>query len=332
MTSTDPASVPGFIVLAAYRPPAELFSRQLRSIQAQTLTAFQCVIVADGGVDEVRGQVVDAVGTDERFRVVGFEERVGFYSNFERGLEEVPSDAPWVALSDQDDEWRHDKLAILVPALERAALVSGQARVVTYPEGVVVSASTQRRAVTAPALVLENQFSGALCVFRGSLLRTALPFPRYTGPAQVHDHWLAVCAAATGGIAVVDTVVQDYVQHSANVLGEADTARLGWRQTLRRRRDAVRTDTQGAGPRAVARSIYLVNAGWAEVMIDALGTRVVRAPVQQLAAAFGSHRRSGRTVQTVIGAARRREISARSAAVYLVGSALWTLTGGDRRG
>ncbi len=333
MTSLESASATatGYVVLAAYQPPAELFTRQLRSIQGQTLAAFRCVIVADGGADPVRAMVRDAVGDDDRFDVVGFEDRVGFYANFERGLAEVPADAPWVALSDQDDEWMPDKLAVLVAALDRSALVSAQARVVTYPDKDVVSASTLRRVVSAPALVLENQFSGALCVFRGSLLQTALPFPRYVGPAQVHDHWLAVCAAVTGGVAVIDRVVQDYVQHSSNVLGEADAARLGWRQTLRRRREALRAETHARGLRAVARSLYVVNAGWAEVMVDTLAARVDDPRARLLSAAFGSRRRARRTLRSVIAAVRRGEISPRTAAVHLVGNAAWTLTGERRR-
>lgn len=330
MTPTDPAAAPieGYIVLAAYRPPAELFARQLRSLQAQTLGAFRCLVVADGGSDAVRAQMIDAVGDDDRFEVIGFEERVGFYRNFERGLAAVPADAAWVALSDQDDVWMPDKLATLVPALQDAALVSGQARVVTYPEGVVVTASTARREVDATSLVLENQFSGALCVLRRSLLDVALPFPALPGPAQVHDHWLAVCAAATDGTRVVDRVVQDYVQHTANVLGEADAARLGWRETLRRRRAALAAE--GGGPRALARSLYVVNAGWAEAMTDALRARVDTPVARGLAAAFGRRRRAGATVRAVLGAVRRSETTPRTAVVHLLGAALWSVTGGRR--
>lgn len=325
--SASPAAE-GYVVLAAYRPPPELFARQLRSIQAQTLARFRCLVVADGDSDAVRAQMTAAVGDDERFRVIGFDERVGFYRNFERGLAAVPAGVPWVALSDQDDEWAPDKLAVLVAALDQATLVSGQARVVTYPEGVVVSASTDRRVVAAPALVLENRFSGALCVFRGSLLEVALPFPGLAGPAQVHDHWLAVCAAATGGTRVVDRVVQDYVQHSANVLGEADAARLGWRETLRRRRAALRAE--GGGPRALARSLYVVNAGWAEAMADTLAARIDTDVSRGLRDAFGARRRLGTTLRTVAAAVRRGEVTPRNAVVHLLGRALWTLTGGRR--
>jgi hypothetical protein len=219
-----------------------------------------------------------------------------------------------------------DKLDVLLPALEGAALTSGQARVVTYPEGAEISESTERRAVSPSALMLENRFSGALCVFRGDLLNVALPFPSCPGPAQVHDHWLAVCAEATGGTRVVDRVVQDYVQHSSNVLGEVDSARLSLRETLRRRRAALRAE--GGGFTALARTLYVVNAGWATAMADAIGARVDTNIAHGLETTFGGRRRVGAVVRTVAAAVRRGEVTPRNAVVYLVGSVAGWLASG----
>ena len=56
--------------------------------------------------------------------------RLGFYRNFERALSLVPADADYVALADQDDAWRPEKLATLLAALGRRQLVYSDARVV----------------------------------------------------------------------------------------------------------------------------------------------------------------------------------------------------------
>ena len=53
---------------------------------------------------------------------------------------------------------------------------------------------------------------------RMDLLRSALPIPRYTG--VFHDMWLALVASRQGGITFVDRILQDYVQHGENVLGQ----------------------------------------------------------------------------------------------------------------
>ncbi|MFJ6653182.1 glycosyltransferase [Microbacterium sp. NPDC091313] len=327
---TRAAAAGGCIVLAAFRPDEKLFRTQLRSIQAQTLDAFVCLVVADGDAEAIEAIVRRAVGDDGRFRVIGYQDRVGFYRNFERGLAAVPDDVEWVALSDQDDRWYPDKLRTLVPALEGVALVSGQARVVRDDDGRVLASSTGRRDVGARALVLENHFSGALCVFRRELLATALPFPALPGPAEVHDHWLAVCASALGGVRVVDDVVQDYVQHGANVLGETDRSRRGWRQVLRRRLAAARADGDSSRVRAWARSVYVVNAGWARVMTDTLAARVTSSTSTDLQRLYGRGRRARITMPVLAKEVAARRLHPRNAAVYAAGWAAGGLTGVGR--
>ena len=49
-----------------------------------------------------------------RFRLIENDQRVGFYHNFERALNNVPDECSFVALSDQDDFWYANKLTTLV--------------------------------------------------------------------------------------------------------------------------------------------------------------------------------------------------------------------------
>ncbi len=225
--TTTPSDGHGVIVLAAYRPNPELFAVQLQSIRHQSRGDFRCLVGADGGQEEVRRLVEETVGDDPRFEVVGWDDNLGFYLNFERLLALVPDDVAWVALSDQDDRWHPDKLARLVPLLDRTSLATAQARVVSWPEGRVLLERTDRRVVPAEDLLFQNQVTGSLSVFRRSLLDVALPFPRLHTVTQLHDHWLALCAVAIDGYEVLDDVVQDYVQHGGNLVGEVATHR-GW--------------------------------------------------------------------------------------------------------
>ncbi|MDQ0075270.1 glycosyltransferase [Arthrobacter oryzae] len=263
----------GVVALAAYQPNWELFRTQLRTIQNQTHERFLCLISADGGFAEVRDFVAGEFGGDERFRVIGFEERLGFYGNFERVLQHAPAEAEWVALSDQDDSWYPSKLEILVPHLNDVSLVAAQARVVRLPGNVVVTPSTQRKNVALDALLAQNQVTGSLCLFRRELLDLALPFPRLNTISQVHDHWLAVCAKATGGALVVDDVVQDYVQHGGNVLGE-----VGGRKSIAKSFEhvtALSRKFQGSSsPLAMLRTANDLSFGWRRVMADTLRKRV----------------------------------------------------------
>ncbi len=269
----------GAVVLAAYRPDRRLFARQLVSIAEQTRTDFRCLVGADGGQEEVRRLVAEVVGDDPRFEVVGWDDNVGFYLNFERLLEAVPEDAGWVALSDQDDYWYPDKLERLVPLLDDAALATGQARVVTWPEERVLLASTDRAATAPEDLLFQNQVTGAFTVLRRTLLDVALPFPRVHTVTQLHDHWLALCAAAVDRYVVLDEVVQDYVQHGSNAVGEIATHR-GWTPARFVRRIIQLGDTYEGGHSIAqcARACQVQSFGWRRLVLDTLATRLARLP------------------------------------------------------
>lgn len=208
----------GVICLAVFRPDQTSFKVQVRSIQDQTVRDWTCLIAIDGHDQMATRLVESVVHADERFRMVGFDDHVGHYRNFERLLSMVPTEAAWVALSDQDDRWDPRKLETLLPFLDQVPLVTGQARITIGPNGLTKSL-TARREVDLAALIIENQVSGALSVFRRELLDQALPFPTPT-PAAFHDHWIGLSAKARGGYRVFEGQVQDYVQHGGNVIGE----------------------------------------------------------------------------------------------------------------
>jgi hypothetical protein len=279
-THEPPSAGLGVVVLAAYRPDPELFGIQLRSIRDQTRYDFRCLIGADGGEADVRQLVDEFVGEDERFTVVGWEDNVGFYLNFERLLMAVPESAAWVALSDQDDAWYPTKLEHLVPRLDKVILVTGQARVTSHPSGQVLLHRTSRRVVPAGDLLLENQVSGALAVFRRELLDLALPFPRHHTVTQLHDHWLAVCAAALDRYVVVEEVVQDYVQHADNIVGEVGTSRPPWTLPLVWRRMMALADEYEGGhsPVRVVRACQTLSFGWRRVMLEEIVKRLGEVP------------------------------------------------------
>lgn len=213
---------PGAVVMVSFRPRIDLFRAQLESIRNQTRSDFQCYIAADGDVRDTALVVQQIVGDDSRFHVIGFDNNVGVFLNVERALQRVPHDVSWIAIADQDDRWHVDKLQRLLPLLDGGAdLATGQARVVEWPSTRVLMASTARSVAPAAHLLLQNSVSGGMSVLRRDLLDLALPFPRYPGPGQYPDHWIAFCAASRGGIDCLEAVVQDYVQHGSNLVGES---------------------------------------------------------------------------------------------------------------
>lgn len=243
----------GTICMAIYKPNPVLLRRQIVSIQRQTLSDWNCIVGIDGSDPDALSAVNDIIQGDERFEIYEYENRVGFYHNFERILACVPKDAAWVALSDQDDVWHADKLEKLVPHLSTSSLVAGQARVVQvgeFGDGVATSGHTHRSFTELGDLVFDNVVTGALTVFRIDVLEAALPFPPRTDVA-FHDHWLGVCAVLQNGITFIPDTVQDYVQHGGNVIGEE--ARAGF---------LVRMNRLTSTNSLTASVKYVVNQRW----------------------------------------------------------------------
>lgn len=305
--------------MAAYKPDLTLFRIQLESIQKQTHANFDCLISVDGDPGPIR-EFVDTTLGDPRFHVLGFDNRLGFYGNFERVLTHVPPHAQWVALSDQDDYWYPEKLEVLLPHLGIHDLVSGQARVVEAGSGRVAADSTARRNVPFTDLVAQNQVTGGQTVFRRCLLDLALPFPRLTTVTEVHDHWLAACAGAAGSILVVQDIVQDYVQHGANVLGEA-AGGFNPVRSVRRMVSLAEKFEGGHSPAKIAMACRKLSYGWRAAMVDTLAERLQAAgpDFAEAMAAFSTGHRWIPTLAALAKGARRGNVAPACLAEFVSG-------------
>ncbi|MCI1017618.1 glycosyltransferase [Microbacterium sp. C5A9] len=321
----------GSIVLAAYQPDPELFRRQLESLRAQTVDAWECVISVDGDPAPIRTLVAEITGDDPRFRVIGDGTRRGFFLNFEHGVRAVDPSARWIALSDQDDEWYPAKLATLLPHLAEVDLVSGQARLVEQPSGRVLG-ETSRADHGLVANVLNNQFSGSAFVFRSEILAKALPFPVASTRTAAHDHWLAVVAGAGRGTRMLPDVLQDYVQHSGNVFGDPSemTGPVRPLQSIRTVLSLAQKYEGSRTPAALVRMVFWLNVGWRQLITDTLLARVggTDAAAAELIPYFSAHRRFADLNRLLREAVANEEVVARFRVEYLASWFAGVLTRG----
>ena len=312
----------GVIALAAYQPDWNLFRRQLHSIRDQSHDDFECYISADGGQDDIAKFVDKTVEGDKRFRVIGFDDRLGFYGNFERVLKHVPAEAEWIALSDQDDYWYPQKLECLLPYLAQYSLATGQARVVTET-GIVLAESTNRSNVPPTHLLLDNQITGGLSVFRGELLDTVLPFPRLSNPSENHDHWIGLCAAVADGAYIAEEIVQDYIQHGGNVLGEPGR-KFNLNHSINNLRRMGRKYEGGGDLSSLLRVIMNMKYGWSRTMVLELQERGSHHghALEPLLEVVVPRKRWGKKIAILWSAVASRHVSLPSALTFAAGAVL----------
>ncbi|MDP4816741.1 MAG: glycosyltransferase family 2 protein, partial [Pontimonas sp.] len=207
---------------------------QLQSILDQTRPPDEIVISDDGSTDstlEIIEEFASSSGGPQPpvWRVETRAKPLGVSGNFASAL----AKARWefIALADQDDVWEPERLekglshfhdgVLLVHS--DATLIDASGR----PTGTLMSAlrltSTERRNLLSgralDALLRRNVVTGATTMIRSSLLEHALPIPE----GWVHDEWLALVAAAQGGVVYHQDPLIRYRQHGNNEIGASKT-------------------------------------------------------------------------------------------------------------
>ena len=261
------------VVVSTYNGAAYL-GEQLASILAQSRQPDLIIVTDDESSDDTVAIARAALaGFDGDTLITTNPGARGVVPNFSHGLAAaVDAGADLIALSDQDDIWRPDKLRELIAVFEDrpglqllhsdARLVDAQGAAIggTLLESISMSPRMRRLEHDGrgfSVLLRRNTVTGATSVVRRGLVQTALPVP----PGWVHDEWLAIVAAATGRFDLVELPLVDYRQHGANEIG---AALLGVGGKARRM----------AAPRAERNARLLTRAEQLPARLEALGSAV----------------------------------------------------------
>src|SRR4051812_33917826 len=191
---------------------AEYLPAQLASIAAQSRLPDELVVHDDASSDGTPA-LVEAFVAQAPFpvRLHRHAERLGSIRNFDSAIAACAGDL--IALSDQDDVWRPDKLRAIARRFDADAgvgLVFSDADLVDAalrPIGRRLWESIgfdrqrqhlwrQRGALTA--LVPGRIVTGATMAFRATFRPLVLPTPDGIAP-MIHDGWIALAIAAVAG-------------------------------------------------------------------------------------------------------------------------------------
>lgn len=257
--------VPSISVALCTHQGTKFLAEQLRSICLQTLPPDELVVSddasSDGTVALVYQVVQECLQEHPELRidlkVLNNAVPLRVARNFENAIRACSGDV--IALSDQDDAWAADKLALMVREfVERPGLmlIHSDARLVdrdghalgdTLFHALEVTRSELTRIHAGAAFdvfLRRNLVTGATALFRRELVDIAVPFPA----GWLHDEWLGVIASAVGEVDVLERQLIDYRQHDANQIGAR-------RDTLREKIDkalAPRGDTHVVRARKAA--------------------------------------------------------------------------------
>jgi len=235
---------------------ARYLSEQLASIAGQTRQPDELVVCDDGSTDDtVKILRRFAAAAPFPVRIEVNQPRRGVVGNFDHAIGLCAGEV--IALADQDDFWRLEKLERLLAALNQhpaAGLVFSDAEVVDETlrplgyglwDAIRFSRLEQQRMATPEALTIMLRrpvASGFTLAFRTRFRDLIRPIPESWG----HDSWLAFLVAAVAPIVVVPQRLVLYRQHGANQIGAPMTF---WQRLVRadraRSRRALERTAQG---------------------------------------------------------------------------------------
>lgn len=231
------------VVLPAYNG-AKFLEAQVESIHGQSLRPQRLIVRDDGSMDntiEVLSSLQERYGS--WLMVMHIDAHLGILSSMNQLL--LASNAPYIAMADQDDVWHVDKLERSMKLMHQLEARYGCSMpLLTHSDLDLVDQWGAKLGVTylqrqhldprlcAPAeLALTNVVTGATVLMNRALLNKALPIPQ---AAVMHDWWLALVASVFGIIAMLDHPTVNYRQHGGNLLGATGLGWNYWVERLRR--------------------------------------------------------------------------------------------------
>ena len=217
------------VALGAYNG-ASYLSEQLAGIARQDCLPHELVVCDDASSDASAAIVKQFAATAPfPVRLQVNPRNLGSRANFAQAIGLCRGS--WIALSDQDDVWRPNKLRRLTEAAEQnpaAGLVFSDARLIDQRgaplgerlwDAIHFTRGERRRLQRgreAAVLLRHNVVTGATMMFQARWRELILPI----ADGWVHDGWIALLVAAVSRIVGVAEPLIDYRQHPRQQIGE----------------------------------------------------------------------------------------------------------------
>lgn len=215
------------VLIAVYQPRIEWLRQLFSSVEQQTFTAYEIIIMDDGSDSETFEKIQKIVSSSFR----GLERVSLYHSSRNEGSNQIfeklvlMAKGDYVAFCDQDDVWEKEKLAALAEAVreEHAVMAYSDMSVIDENNRQIYASMRKMRKWLEYAhgndmtvkYLADNCTAGCSMLVRTDLARNAVPFCRYT----YCDQWVAAYVSAFGKVAFVDMPLVRYRRHGGNQTG-----------------------------------------------------------------------------------------------------------------
>ncbi len=214
---------------------AKYVQEQMQSILMQLGPNDELLVSDDASTDNT--PVLVAAMLDYRVKLYKEQKFDSAVANFEFLLKKSSGD--YIFLSDQDDVWMPNKVAIMIEGLQKAHLVVSDAEVVDADLVKIADSffAINKTRIGVWANLAKNGYLGCCMAFRKEVLEMALPFPK---EIPMHDIWLGNVAAWFYSVMFMPEKLIKYRRHGANASSTAEESKQALSKKLTDRKQILR--------------------------------------------------------------------------------------------
>lgn len=233
------------VVLATYNGE-KYICKQLESIQNQSVQVDRLVVVDDHSNDNtVRYTLKKLNMTAFKYTHIINKTNEGVAKSFERAV--VNCDADYIFFCDQDDEWEHDKIKVMMDIMleNKVQAAFSNAEVVDekmnhigdlwesigYKPDEKITIYKKGDNKFLLELIRHNVATGMCMCIDSNIKNEILPLSKW----GIHDKWIILIAAARYKICSINIKLVRYRQHRDNQIGtKTDLVRMMHRRSVYR--------------------------------------------------------------------------------------------------
>ena len=195
---------------------SRFLQKQLESIINQTYTNLEIIIVDDNSTDATWKILQEYSLKDQRLKLFKNDTNIGFIKNFEKAIKLCSGE--YIALSDQDDIWKLNKIELFLNEIKNNVLIYSDAILVDQNDNelnrqLIRPSSKLCNGLCNKAFLLVNFLSGNTLMFKKELVKYILPLPE----AIFHDRWIGFVASTLGSITYTDEALTYYRRYADQV-------------------------------------------------------------------------------------------------------------------
>lgn len=212
------------VAMAVYNGEKYL-KAQIDSILKQLTSRDELIISLDPSKDRSESILNEYSCKDSRIKLIRGPGK-GLIKNFENALSFCNNEI--ILLSDQDDVWASDKVAVIKKYFKvhkDVNVVLHDAKVVDENMNVIYESFFEKRGCKTGIInnIIRNSYIGCCMAFRRSVLTFALPFPQ---KLPMHDQWLGLVGEFMGHTALLKKTLIFYRRHGDNASSESHASVL----------------------------------------------------------------------------------------------------------